>query len=242
MKIALYQMEDRGNPAANIEAARKKIMESRADFLVLPEFFTIPGGDFTKPYTLEQCWQETGLPSIRMFKEATTIFKGYLICGTILEKADGVYYNTCFVYKNSILVAKYHKINLTQEEVALNITPGSETTTFYTPFGWVGLIICADCFSKITVDAVAKNSDIIFFPVSLTDPNHPAVTGHPLSEIIAKKYNTSLVKVTRIGTFNGEKITSKSAVITPQGVIFESGIGEELALVEIPSLVQQGDN
>jgi predicted amidohydrolase len=236
MKIAIYQMEDHGDPITNIETACQEIVESKADFFVLPEFFTIPGGDFKKPYSLEGCWQETSVPAIRMFKEATAKFKGYLIGGTILEKADGVFYNTCFVYKNSKVVAKYRKINITQDEVALKITPGKETTNFYTPHCWAGLIICADCVSEKTVDAVAKNSDIVFFPISLTDPNHPVVKGHPLSQLIAKRYNTIVVKVARIGTFGGQKITSKSAVVTPDGVIFESGAGEELAMVEIPNV------
>lgn len=233
MKVAIYQMEDRGDARRNIEQAYKIIIQTEADFFVLPEFFAIPGGDFKKKYGLEKCWQVTGRPTLEMLKEASYHFGGYIIGGSILEKAPEGYYNTCHVFKNGQLVAKYRKINITKEEVELGISRGRETVCFDTPFGRVGLLICADCIYEETTDKVASKSDFVFLPVSLTDPNHPKFEGHPISTQISQKHGVSVIKVTRVGTFGGKKLASKSAVTMPSGVIFEAGEEEELAIIEI---------
>jgi predicted amidohydrolase len=234
MKIALYQMEDRGDAAINIDHAQMMISSTSADFFVLPEFFAIPGGDYKKNYTLEECWQQTGQPAIDMLKRASTKFPGYIIGGSVIEKGeDSLYFNTCFVFKQSVEITKYRKISITDEEKYLNITPGNTPVYFNTNFGKVGIIICADCCSLSISDKAASYADILFLPVSLTDPNHPPFKGHPLSQAISKKHNCIVIKATRVGTFNGEKLTSISAITTPEGTIFEAGRKEELAIVEI---------
>jgi predicted amidohydrolase len=229
-------MEDRGEAAKNIEQAYHTITHSEADFFVLPEFFAIPGGDFRKQYDLESCWLDTGKPAYEMLKKASTKFEGYIIGGSILEKAPDGYYNTCYVFKNGQEVARYRKINLTDEEVRLKVTPGRESVTFDTPFGKVGLLICADCMFEKTVENAALLSSIVFLPVSLTDPNHPSVEGHPISVKIASKYGIVVVKVTRVGTFGGRKIASKSAVVAPTGVVFETDRDDEDVLAEVKLL------
>ena len=55
MKLAVYQMEDRGEARLNIEQAYHSIVNTGADFFALPEFFSIPEGDFKKKYTPEEC-------------------------------------------------------------------------------------------------------------------------------------------------------------------------------------------
>ena len=51
---------------------------------------------------------------------------------------------------------------------------------------------------------------------------------------IAKNYNTTVVGISRVSTFGGEKITSKSAVATPEGgVIYEALHEEKLAVIEL---------
>jgi len=53
MKIAVYQIADAGDPDLNIAKAYEKIVNTDADFFALPEFFTMPGGDNRRPYTLQ---------------------------------------------------------------------------------------------------------------------------------------------------------------------------------------------
>jgi predicted amidohydrolase len=233
MKVAIYQMEDRGDARLNIEQAYNTIIKSKADFFVLPEFFTMPSGDYKKIYGLEECWQETGRPALEMFRKASRYFGGYIIGGTVLEKAQEGYYNTCYIFRHGQEVAKYRKINLIKDEKELGVSLGKETLCLNTPFGKVGILICADCINTDTVDRVASQSDLIFLPVSLTDPNHPRFEGHPVSVQMSRKYDVTVVKVTRVGTIGGKQLVSRSAVTTPLGVIFEAGEKEELAIIKI---------
>jgi len=235
MKIAVYQMADAGDPAVNIAKAYDAIIKTDADFFALPEFFTIPGGDNRRPYTLQSCLEETALPAHDMLRRASETFSGYIIGGSILERGDdGCYYNTCYVFKDGAQVTSYRKVNITHEEVELNVCRGKEPVTFETPFGKVGLMICADCVSWEVVEATCAGTNLVFLPVSLTDPNHPPFTGHPVSDIIARKYGSTVVKITRVGTFGGKVLSSMSAVTTPAGTFWEAPDAvEHLAVVEL---------
>lgn len=234
MRVAVYQIADTGDAAANIAKAYDAIIHTDADFFALPEFFTIPGGDFRKPYTLQSCLEETALPAYEMLQRASRQFKGYVIGGSILERDGDCYYNTCYVFKSGEQVTSYRKIKITHEEVELQICPGKDTVTFDTPFGRVALMVCADCISWELVDAVCPGAKYVFLPVSLTDPNHPPFTGHPVSDTIAKKFGATVIKITRVGTFGGKVLSSRSAITTPAGTVWEAPDAmEHLAVVEL---------
>lgn len=66
----------------------------------------------------------------------------YLIAGML--EADGEHrFNTAvFIDPDGKLIGKYRKHNLGHE--AGRNTPGTETPTFHTPFGKIGIMICAD--------------------------------------------------------------------------------------------------
>lgn len=228
MRVALYQMRDRKDIRLNINAAFSKITITKADFFCLPEYFPIPS-DYKNSKTVRDAWVEISLPTIKMLKEASTKFEGYIIGGSIVEKDEGKYYNTCFVFKNGEVIAKYRKINLVDDEVKLGLSRGKDTTGIKTEFGRVGILICADCLDNDIVEKVAKKNDIVFLPISLTDPSHPKVEGHPVSERIARQYNVMVVKVSRII----DNIGVKSAVVTPMAVYEAKSFGEELLVVDL---------
>lgn len=53
MKLAIYQMADRGTPKENLLTAYEAIASNtEADFFVLPEYFAFPGADYKKHYSL----------------------------------------------------------------------------------------------------------------------------------------------------------------------------------------------
>jgi deaminated glutathione amidase len=235
MKVAVYQIADAGDPDLNIAKAYDKIITTEADFFALPEFFTMPGGDNRRPYTLQSALELTALPALEMFKKASTIFPGYIIGGSVVEREGDCYYNTCYVYKGGEQITEYRKINITHEEVELNLCRGKEPVKFETPFGTVGLMICADCISWDVVDATCAGAKLVFLPVSLTDPNHPPFTGHPVSDIIAKKYGSTVIKITRVGTFGGKILSSRSAITNPAGTLWEAPDAQEyFEVVEVP--------
>ena len=231
MRIAIYQMADRGEAELNIKAAYRAVVETKADFFCLPEFFSIPADYKKRGKSLEDAWFETSVPAIESLKKASMRFKGYIIGGSVLEKCEDRYYNTCFVFRDGEIVAKYRKINLTDWEASIGISPGNETVSVKTKFGRFGVLICADCLNEKIVDRVARENDLIFLPISITNPAHAKVEGHPVSEKIARKYGVVVVKTSRIAYGVGVK----SAVVKPDGIALEARncCEEELILAYI---------
>ncbi len=233
MRIALYQMEDRGSVEANVRAACDAIERVDADFICFPEYFTIPADYKDRGKTVEDAWKEITIPTLDAMKRASRNFDGYIVCGSVVEKHGGEYYNTCFVFRKGKIVARYRKMNPVDKELAMGIRPGREAASFETEFGRIGILICADCLNGETVRRVATESDVIFLPISLTDPAHPRVRGHPVSERIAKTYGVIVAKVSRIARGLGVK----SAVVSPAGIVAEaeSCCREEILIVDFES-------
>ncbi len=231
MKIAIFQMEDRGDIDGNIRAAYNTIIKTNADFFCLPEFFSIPADYKNRGKTVEDAWEEVTKPTLKALLDASKEFRGYIIGGSVVEKDSGRYYNTCYVIKAGNIVGKYRKINPTQEELEMGITPGKNAFKLETGVAKFGLLICADCLYEETVRSAAEDVDLVFLPISLTNPSHPTVEGHPVSEKIAKKYNVTVVKISRVASGLGVK----SAVVTPKGVLYEASscCEEELMVVEL---------
>ncbi|MBN1628388.1 MAG: carbon-nitrogen hydrolase family protein [Thermoleophilia bacterium] len=236
MRLAIYQMADRGEPCRNLADAYDAIVNTQADCFILPEFFAVPGGDYRRDYTPEEAYEETGRPGEEMLHQASLHFPGYLVGGTLIEKAAEGYYNTCYVLKGGCLITKYRKINLTQEEIDMQLLPGSEVVTFDTEWGRAGLMVCFDLVCHGTRDLVGAQSDFVLAPVGMSVPDHPKVEGYPSSSAVATKHNATVVQVCRVGFYDGQPLVTKSAVIGPNGVIWEgSGEGEELAIVDVPA-------
>ena len=222
-------MLDYGSVEKNVDRAIEVIENVDADFLCLPEFFAIPGGYLR--LGAERVYRMTeGV--IDKLLEASERFEGYLIAGTVIEPG---FYNTCYVLRKGEIVAKYRKINPIKEEVEAGIRAGRDVCVFETEFGSVGLLICADCLNWDTVSRVASESDIVFLPISLSDPNHPPVEGHPVTKRISKKFRVTVAKVSRIGVWKGKKFGVKSVIMRDGRILAEAkSVDEELIFAELP--------
>ncbi len=228
MRICIYQMEDRGSVGDNIRAACKIIPKVKADFLCFPEFFALPAGHLNP---VKRAYEESR-HALDEVARAGKEFSGYIIAGSVIEKGNA-FYNTCYVLRKGEIVAKYRKINITEEEKLAGISPGKETVVFDTEFCRSGLLVCADCLNDETVKSVASRSDVVFLPISLTSPHHPKTEGHPVSERIAREYGVTVVKASRIGLFNGMKFGVKSAVVMPGRIVEASSTEEEIICITL---------
>ncbi len=222
MRVVLYQMADRRDVAENIKAACDVLNKIKADFVCFPEYFTIPADYKKRGKTVEDAWVEVTLPTVDALRKASEDFEGYIIGGTVVEKSD-CYYNTCYVFKGGKIVAKYRKMCPIDEEVEMGIKPGNSAVSVETEFGRIGVLICADCLNSRVVDMVASKNDIVFLPISLTDPSHPRVEGHPVSERIAREYGVLVAKVSRVVGGVGVR----SVVMSPEGIVAEAKSSEE---------------
>jgi predicted amidohydrolase len=85
------------------------------------------------------------IPDGKYFRQLTDLANElniYLIAGMLEADGDRRYNTAIFVGPDGRLLGKYRKHKLHHELV--RNTPGSETPVFRTPFGQVGIMICAD--------------------------------------------------------------------------------------------------
>jgi predicted amidohydrolase len=134
---------------ANYERAAKLITAAargRAQLVCTTECFLDGYAIKDKTIPLDQ-YRALGepIPGGQYFRRLSALSDGlniYLVAGML--EADGVHrYNSAvFIGPDGKLIGKYRKHKL-EHELVRN-TPGTETPVFRTPFGQIGIMICAD--------------------------------------------------------------------------------------------------
>lgn len=222
MKISLIHMKTRNSIAQLLSAARKRICEAakqKPNFIALPEYFSVPG--FIENFSsAEEIFEKTYNPTVEFLKNVSAEFPNiYIVGGTLIEKSQSAFFNTCTVWRNAELLGSYRKRNLVNIELKLGIGKGNKPFILETEFGKVGILICADIFDSETVkQTVSLGTETIFLPVASLS-THPNVKGHPLSEKIALENGVFIVKV---GNVRSNAKGGRSAIIAPWGIIEEA--------------------
>jgi len=100
---------------------------------------------------------------VRRLRNLARELKIFLVAG-LVENAGGATYNTAMLINpDGAVIGKYHKQNL-EHELVRN-TPGSEYPVFQTPFGRLGLIVCADRRDpELVARIAATGADFIICP------------------------------------------------------------------------------
>jgi omega-amidase len=211
-------MQIRTTLDANLTAAKTAVLKAAKQnpaLIALPEYFTVPNcmADFTDAKKISQ---ETCAKTLQLLQEISKkIGNIYLLGGTVLEEDGGKYYNTSTLWKNGALLAKYKKINPIQAEIKAGVSKGTVPLVVDTEIGKIGLLVCADTFDPDLVKRTANlGAEIISLPVAAMG-THPTVTGHPLTEGIARDYGLFLLKV---GNVCSNMRGGRSAIIAPWGV------------------------
>ncbi len=221
MKVSLLHMEVRNSLQANIAAASAavdKAAEQKPALIALPEYFTVPNcmADFTDAQKISR---ETCQETLAFLQEKSRQIGGiYLLGGSVLEEDGGKYYNTSTLWKNGSLLAKYKKINPIRAEIQAGVAKGVQPLVIDTEIGRIGLLVCADTFNPDLVKRVAElGAEIVTLPVAAMG-THPVVSGHPLTEQIARDYGLFLLKV---GNVCSSMRGGRSAIIAPWGLLGE---------------------
>lgn len=115
------------------------------DLIVLPEFFST--GISHKSF--QNAPEDTnGGETIDFLRDLAKKLNANIVCGTVIERVDGKYYNTSFLLnRKGETVGKYRKIHLfncfggTENQL---ITAGSEMVVADLDIGKIGMAICFD--------------------------------------------------------------------------------------------------
>lgn len=211
-------MKVRSSLQDSLEAAATAIRKAAAQkpaFIALPEYFSVPN-NMEKFDSAEKISRETYQPTIRFLGETRKeLHDIYLLGGTVLEEANGKFYNTSTLWRNGALIGKYWKRNPISAELKAGVSRGDKPAVFATEHCKVGMLVCADMFDPPTIKGVVDlGAELVFLPVAAMG-THPHVKGHPLSEKLATENGVYLVKV---GNVSSNARGGRSAFITPWGI------------------------
>lgn len=152
MKISLLQMKTAATPAENILKIKEMLRKAKkegADMAVLPEMCCCPYENsafvqFAMPYNSS---------FLTEIKETAKELELYIVAGSVPLAEKKKIYNASFVYNTKGECLCTHKkvhlfdINVTGGQYFMEsdtFTAGKEATTFDTPWGRFGLMICYD--------------------------------------------------------------------------------------------------
>lgn len=183
MKVSLLQMKTMATPAENIIKIKDMLKQAKsegADMAVLPEMCCCPyeNSAFVKyamPYNA---------PFLTEIAEMAKAFGLYIVAGSVPLASEGKIYNASFVYDNKgEYVCAHRKTHLFDINVpggqyfmeSDTFTAGKDVTTFNTPWGKMGLIICYDIrFPELSRLLSLEGVQAIFVPAAFNMTTGPA--------------------------------------------------------------------
>lgn len=168
VRIILYQK------SLGIEVSREDLREMNEfspHFVCFPEYFFVNRRLGNHGQTLLN--QKRQIRRISLISKALNTA---VIGGTMPELADGVMYNTTYVYHNGKELGFYRKKNLFFAEEGI-ITPGPELKTFNAQGIKFGVLICADVFHDESFQFMNDNKARIIF-----SPTFSLIKDEPVEE------------------------------------------------------------
>jgi predicted amidohydrolase len=247
MKIGICQLlVEGGEPQRNLERAAKFIkiaVDHRAELIILPETLDLA---WTHPSVYEEAEAIPGSRS-NFFCNLAKEHRVWLCLG-LTEKLHGKIYNTALLINSEgEIILKYHKINLLEVEFPFYHI-GQSLSVVDTPFGKIGLNICADNYEHALClghSLARMGAQIILSPSSWTvdhfvseemDPYQDKWI-KPLSEI-AKLYEIPIISATSVGyivggPYEGKKMIGCSLSIDKTGAALQGELNEFASDVKV---------
>ena len=147
-------------------ARMEEAVPMQPDIFCTPEVFPfigLPGG--IRP-PLDECAEEQSGSIIEVFSNFARRHHCYVICSTYTKEAGRYYNSAVLLDRDGDYVGEYRKINPTDGELELGITPGPvDPPVFETDFGTIGMQICYDVnWYENWTRLSRKGAEIVFWP------------------------------------------------------------------------------
>jgi len=158
-----------GDHACAVEALVRRAANEGAQLVVTPEYALGQGDPEPDPRVGHARPDPLKAPLQLRFSRMADELDLYLVIDLETQRAGKVYNTQLAFDPKGALVAKHHKFELFEGERGL-MTPGIDAAAFDTPFGRVGLLICADIYGpparheRLAADGV----DIVAFSSAWT--------------------------------------------------------------------------
>jgi predicted amidohydrolase len=259
IRVGLGQLlVEGGEPERNLQRATQlveKAAREKCDIVLLPEVLDL---GWTHPSAKTESQPIPGPYSDRFCRLAREL--GIFVCAGLTERAEGQVYNAAvLIDPQGEILLKYRKINcLAVEQPFYGI--GQSLSVVETPFGIIGVNICADnYYDALHIGhALARmGAQIILSPSSWTVDYSTAEAEDPYNEkwtrpylILARLYDLVIMGTTSVGylvggPYEGKKMVGCSLAVNKDGVIARGPYLEfagELVVVEaeMPVRPQKG--
>ena len=237
-KLALIQMHvEGGNVSQNLSHARNKIAEaaaSGADIVLLPEALNL---GWTHPSAKTDAENIPHGKTCQMLIESAKKHHLYLCSGLIEKEGDRVFNSAVLISSEGEVILHHQKLN----ELTIGLEyygQGRKLNVCHTPFGTIGLMICADAFANDKVlsrSLCYMGADIILSPASWAVPADWDNAKTPAGEIwydhyhsVAREFQVWIAGVSNVGMitegpWKGKMAIGNSLVINPDGDIAAEG-------------------
>lgn len=183
MKLSLLQLKTAATPRENIGKIREMLRQAKAagaDLAMLPEMCCCP----YENSAFVQFAMERDAPFLREIAQAAKELGLYIVAGSVPLAEDGKIYNAAFVYDDcGKLLCVHRKTHLFDINVpggqyfmeSDTFTAGRDLTTFDTPWGRFGLMICYDIrFPELSRLLALEGAQAILVPAAFNMTTGPA--------------------------------------------------------------------
>ncbi len=183
MKIALLQLKTLPTPEENLEKIKQMLTQAKemgADLAVLPEMCCCP---YENSAFVRYAMPENA-PFLQGIAESAKTLGLYVVAGSVPLAANGKIYNASFVYDTEgKRIAAHRKTHLFDINVpggqyfmeSDTFTAGRDVTTFDTPWGKLGLMICYDIrFPELSRLLALEGAKAILVPAAFNMTTGPA--------------------------------------------------------------------
>jgi predicted amidohydrolase len=244
-----------GEPDRNLERAAKLIRQAKVencDLVLLPETLDLA---WTHPSAFTEAEPIPGRFS-DFFCDLAAELEIWLCLGLTEKRGEKRYNAAILIDNNGKIVYLYHKINILEVEFPF-YEMGKSVTVAETPFGDIGINICADNYIDSIHNAhmlARMGAQLILSPSSWTvdhfvteemDPYRDKWI-KPLQEI-AQIYDIPFLSVTSVGyivggPYEGKKMIGCSLAVDKSGIIAQGEFNEfagDLKVVDVTIKPQQ---
>lgn len=250
MKLALAQMlVEPGRKHANLARAEQRVADARgADIVVLPEALTL---GWTHPSAREEA---DGIPDgescVRL--RAAARQQQMFVCAGIVERAEDKLFNAAVLIDPQGEVLVHHR-KIYELDIAQDLYGrGDRLSVVETPFGKIGVMICADGFApgqSITRALALMGARFILSPCAWAVPAEHDNAREPYGQLwldnycpVAREFGVTIGGVSNVGPitagpWQGRKCIGNSLLIGPDGSELARGPygenAEALLLVDV---------